>query len=77
MSKGYYSVIITVQLDLWIILLVPKIKMKKAKQLDGQIEVMRMLKESSNIIINFSSRRTQVPEIIEKKEISNYDMNRI
>ena len=51
--------------------------MKKAKQLDGQIEVMRMLKESSNIIINFSSRRTQVPEIIEKKEISNYDMNRI
>ena len=36
-----------------------------------------MLKDSFDIIIYFSSRRIQVPEISEDKEISYYAMNGI
>ena len=36
-----------------------------------------MLKDLSDIIIYFGSRRTQVPKISEKKEISYYVMNGI
>jgi len=44
---------------------------------DGQIEIMRMLKDFFEIIIYFSSRRTQVHEISKNKEISYYIMNGI
>ena len=38
---------------------------------------MRMLKDLYDITIYFSFTRTQVPEIIENKEISCYVMNEI
>ena len=36
-----------------------------------------MLKDSSDIFIYFSSRRTQIPEISENKEMSYYVMDEI
>lgn len=44
---------------------------------DGQIEIMRMLKHSSNIIIYFNSRRSHVRKISENKKISFHVMTGI